>query len=123
MSTLYGVGDSVGSAAEKVRVPLIGTAAAAGVAGAAALGSRALSRRHSNGIPRKSARQLRSAAGGVGRLGKDVGKLGKEIGEAGFRFGIGETDVEVRKSGSNSKSRQSPLEALLSALTSRRSVR
>jgi hypothetical protein len=101
--------------AEKVRGPLIGTAAAAGLAGAAALGTRALSHRNGHGRS-KSVRRLRSAAGGIG-------KLGKEMGEAGFRLGVGDMDVEVRKAGNNSKARQSPLEALLLALTSRRSVK
>jgi hypothetical protein len=105
----------VGTAAQKAKVPaLVGTTAAAAIAGGVALGSRLSTRGHRGStIP---VRAFRSTA-------DEVGKISKEIGRAGLRVGIGEVDLEVRKSGRDSDSRQSPLEALVTALTSRRSER
>jgi hypothetical protein len=112
VGTLRGVGSTVGTAAEKAGVPaLVGTATAAAIAGGVAMRSRSTTR--GSTMP---ARALRSTA-------DEVAKIGKEVGRAGLRIGVGEVDLEVRKSGGDSKSRQSPIEGLLTALTSRRAAR
>jgi hypothetical protein len=105
----------VGTVARKAKVPaLVGTTAAAAIAGGVALGSRLSNRgHHGSSVP---GRALHSTA-------DQFSRISKEIGRAGLRVGIGEVDLEVRKSGHDSESRQSPLEALVTALTSRRSDR
>ena len=90
---------------------IVGTAAAAGLAGGMALGSRMFSQRKIAGIP-------------VGRhpmkaVAKEAHSVGKEIGRAGFRLGVGDVNMEVQR-GRNSARRDSPLEVLIKGLTQRR---
>ena len=128
---LNGVGDSVGSAAEKVggtvstvadrvKVPaLVGTAAAAGMVGGV-LGLRALSRgRTTSKVP------LPNMQGGVLKsMAHEVQEVGKGIGKAGFRLGVGDVSMEVQSGrGRKKDSRDSPLEVLLKGLTERHSNR
>jgi hypothetical protein len=127
---LNGVGDSVGSAAEKVggtvssaadkaKVPaLVGTVAAAGIMGGV-LGTRALSRGKSTSkIP------MPKVGNGVFKsVAHEVQEVGKEIGKAGFRLGVGDVSMEVQKGKGSKDTRDSPLEVLLHGLTQRRSKR
>jgi hypothetical protein len=128
---MNGVGDSVGTAAEKVggtvatvadkaKVPaLVGTVAAAGIAGGV-LGSRRLSRGKATRklpVPKMSNGILKSVA-------HEVQEVGKEIGKAGFRMGVGNVNMEVQSGKNRNKdTRDSPLEVLLKGLTERRSNR
>jgi len=133
--TLSGVGDSIGSAAgkagesvgnvaKKAKTPaLVGTVAAAGLAGGVALGSRMLSRPK---LGRQSAgsRALKSMTGKGGAfksVAHEVQQVGKEIGKAGFRMGVGDVSMEVKRG--DKEQRDSPLEVLLHGLTNRRSKR
>jgi hypothetical protein len=98
------VGDSIGTAAQKAKVPaIVGAVGAAGLAGGMALGSRMLGRR---GGPLKS-------------VAREVQHAGRELGKAGFRLGVGDVNMEVQK-GRNSARRDSPLEVLIKGLTARR---
>ena len=126
--TLSGVGDSVGSAvgkagesvgtvARKAKTPaLMGTVAAAGLAGGIALGSKMLSR------PKVARMPIPGRGGALKSVAKEARGVGKEIGKAGFRLGVGDVSMEV-KSGNKDERRDSPLEVLLKGLTSRRSSR
>jgi hypothetical protein len=127
---LSGVGDTVGSTAEKVggtvssaagkaKVPaLVGTAAAAGLLGGV-LGSRALSRgKGSSKVPMPSMRN-----GALKSVAHEVQQVGKEIGKAGFRMGVGDVSMEVQSGEKSKGKRDSPLEVLLHGLTQRRSKR
>ena len=122
---LNGVGDTVGSAAEKVggtvstaadkaKVPaLVGTAAAAGIMGGV-LGTRALSRgKATSKIPTPGMRN-----GVFKAVAHEVQEVGKEIGKAGFRLGVGDVSMEVQKG--RKDQRDSPVEVLLKGLTNRR---
>ena len=125
--TLTGVGDSIGSAvgkagdsagtvARKAGTPaLIGTAAAAGLAGGLALGARMLSNQKGAGIP------VRRGSGALKSVAHEMQQVGKEIGQAGFRLGVGDVNMEVQKG--RKEQRDSPLEVLLNGLTNRRSKR
>ena len=128
---LSGVGDNVGSAAEKVgdtvgtaagkaKVPaLVGTAAAAGIVGGLALGSRVLSRgKASSKVPVPNMR-----GGAFKSLATEVSNVGKEISKAGFRLGVGDLDMEVQRGKRSKDTRDSPLEVLINGLTARRSKR
>ena len=114
------VGDTVGTAAGKAKVPaLVGTAAAAGIVGGMALGSRVLSRgKGSSKVPMPTMRgkALKSVA-------NEMQNVGKEISKAGFRLGVGDLDMEVQRGKRSKDTRDSPLEVLLNGLTSRRSKR
>jgi hypothetical protein len=68
---------------------LVGTAAAAGILGGLAVGSRVLSRR--------------TARGGLRSVANEVQQIGKEIGKAGFRLGIGDVNMEVHSGKKRSK--------------------
>jgi len=127
---LNGVGDTVGSAAEKVggtvstaadkaKVPaLVGTAAAAGIMGGV-LGTRALSRgKATSKIPTPGMRN-----GVFKAVAHEVQEVGKEIGKAGFKLGVGDVSMEVQKGKGSKDVRDSPLEVLLHGLTQRRSKR
>jgi hypothetical protein len=127
---LSGVGDSVGSAtekvggtvstvADKVKVPaLVGTVAAAGLLGGA-LGSRALSRgRGTSKVPLPNMR-----GGMLKSVAHEVQEVGKEIGKAGFRMGVGDVSMEVQSGRGKKDARDSPIEVLLKGLTQRRSNR
>jgi hypothetical protein len=89
---------------DKASVPaLVGTAAAA-IASGVVLGR----------ASRKS--RLRTTT-------DELARIGRAVGEVGLRVGIGDVDMELRKAKSNSKTRQSPIEGLLTALTSRNASR
>jgi len=94
---------------------LVGTAAAAGLAGGVALGGRMLSRPKVAGIP------LRRRNGTVKSVAHEVQQVGKELGKAGFRLGVGDVNMEVQRG--RKDNRESPLEVLIHSLTSRRSKR
>ena len=118
-------GQSVGAAAQKAKVPaIVGTAAAAGLAGGMALRSHMSPRRKVAGIP--LGRRPRTITVGRSRPLKSVVKeaqqVGKEIGKAGFRLGVGDVNMEVQR-GNNAPKRDSPLEVLVKGLTSRRAKR
>jgi hypothetical protein len=144
--TLTGVGDSIGSAAgkagdsvgtvaRKAKTPaLVGTVAAAGLAGGVALGSRMLSRPKVAGVPvrrPRGSRALKSMPSGSAAfksVAREAQHLGKEIGKAGFRLGVGDVDMEVKRGRmevqkGRKEQRDSPLEVLLHGLTNRRSKR
>jgi hypothetical protein len=102
-------GDSVVTVAQKAKVPaLLGTAAAAGVAGGVALSRRAGGSSWRGNGPFKS-------------VAHEMQEVGKEIGKAGFRLGVGDVNVEVQRG--RREKRDSPLEVLLNGLTARRSKR
>ena len=125
--TLTGVGDSIGSAvgkagdsagtvARKAGTPaLVGTAAAAGLAGGLALGARMLSNRKVAGVP------VRRGSGALKSVAHEMQQVGKEIGKAGFRLGVGDVNMEVQRG--KRENRDSPLEVLLHGLTHRRAKR
>jgi hypothetical protein len=83
-------GDSAGTVARRAGTPaLVGTAAAAGLAGGLALGARMLSNQKVAGIPmRRGSKALKSVV-------HEMQEVGKEIGKAGFRLGIGDVNMEV----------------------------
>jgi hypothetical protein len=124
--TLTGVGDSIGSAvgkagnsvgtvAQKAKTPaMVGTAAAAGLAGGIALGARVLSRPKGPRIPT-------GRGGAFKSLAHEMQEVGKEIGKSGFRLGVGDVSMEVQKG--RKEQRDSPLEVRLNGLTNRRSKR
>jgi hypothetical protein len=116
-STAEKVGSSVGAVAQKMKTPaLMGTAAAAGLAGGVALRSRTQPQSKFAGIPTlRNGGTLRSVA-------HEVQEVGKEIGKQGFRLGVGDVNMEVQRGGRKGH-RDSPLEVLLHGLTSRRSNR
>ena len=126
--TLTGVGDSIGSAvgkagdsagtvARKAGTPaLVGTAAAAGLAGGLALGARMLSK--PEGLP---VSPVRRGSGALKSVVHEMQQVGKEIGKAGFRLGVGDVNMEVQRG--RKEQRDSPLEVLLHGLTNRRSKR
>ena len=95
---------------------LVGTAAAAGLAGGVALRSRMLSRPKVAGVP------LRRRNGTFKSVAREMQEVGKEIGKTGFRLGVGDVNMEVQRGG-RKENRDSPLEVLLHSLTSRRSKR
>jgi hypothetical protein len=134
--TLTGVGDSIGSAvgkagnsvgtvAQKAKTPaMVGTAAAAGLAGGIALGARVLSRPKGPRIPTGRPKALKAVTGRGGAfksLAHEMQEVGKEIGKSGFRLGVGDVSMEVQKG--RKEQRDSPLEVLLNGLTNRRSKR
>ena len=134
--TLTGVGDSIGSAvgkagdsvgtvAQKAKTPaMVGTAAAAGLAGGIALGARMLSRPKGPRIPTGRSKALKAVTGRGGAfksLAHEMQEVGKEIGKSGFRLGVGDVSMEVQKG--RKEQRDSPLEVLLNGLTNRRSKR
>ena len=121
-------GESVGTVAQKAKTPaLVGTVAAAGLAGGMALGSRMFSRPKVAKVPvRRSpaSRAMKSMTGKGGAfksVANEVQQVGKEIGKAGFRMGVGDVSMEVKRG--DKEQRDSPLEVLLHGLTNRRSKR
>jgi hypothetical protein len=59
----------------------------------------------------------------MGKAGKGIGKAGKEIGSAGVTIGVGDVTMDVRRGRKDAAgNRQSPLEVLLSGLTSRKTA-
>ena len=115
-SAVEKAGSSVGTVAQRAKVPaLVGTAAAAGLAGGVALRSRMLPRPRVAGVP------LPRRNGAFRLVAHEMQQVGKEIGKAGFRLGVGDLDMEVQRG--RGAQRDSPLEVLLHSLTSRRSKR
>lgn len=53
----------------------------------------------------------------------ELARIGRAVGDVGLRVGIGDVDMELRRAKRDSKTRQSPLEGLLTALTSRNASR
>lgn len=114
------VGDTVGTAASKAKVPaLVGGAAAAGIMGGLALGSRVMSR----GKPNSKVPMPNMRSGAFKTVANEVQQVGKEIGRAGFRLGVGDVSMEVQSGRRAKDTRDSPLEVLLHGLTARRSKR
>ena len=95
---------------------LVGTAAAAGLAGGLALGARMLSEPEGSRRPGQAL-----AAGAFKSVAHEMQQVGKEIGKAGFRLGVGDVNMEVQRG--RKEKRDSPLEVLLNGLTNRRSKR
>jgi hypothetical protein len=81
---------------------MVGTAAAAGLVGGVVVGAR---RRRDPGLT---------------RLAREVGRLGKATMVAGRRLGEVEEDLRVVREQAEESRRQSAIEVVLSALTSRR---
>jgi hypothetical protein len=110
---------------------MVGTAAAAGLAGGIALGARMLSRPKGSRIPAGRSGALKSVTGRGGgalkSLAHEVQGVGREIGKSGFRLGVGDVSMEVQKGRmevqKGKERRDSPLEVLLHGLTNRRSKR
>jgi hypothetical protein len=103
------VASSVGRAASKAKTPLLaGGAAAAGVAGGLALGTR--HSRHSKVLPRRPKVKIDS---------HDLAKAAKEVGQ--FGADVGQLALELRKNreAANGTKRRSPIEVVLQGLTSR----
>jgi hypothetical protein len=95
----------------------VGTAAAAGIVGGLALGSRVLSRGRTTGkVPMPNMR-----GGALKAVTNEVREVGKEISKAGFRLGVGDVNMEVQRGQRSKDTRDSPLEVLLNGLTARRS--
>jgi hypothetical protein len=124
------VGGSVGTVAKRAAVPtLVGTAAAAGLAGGVALGARMLGRGKSGSkvpMPRMRGAKVpmpRMRNGALKSMAHEVQQVGKEMGKTGFRVGIGDVSMEVQKGEHSKDTRDSPLEVLLNGLTSRRAKR
>jgi hypothetical protein len=135
-----GAGQTVGTVAKKARGPaLVGGLTAAGLAGGVALGSRFMGGRSPlhfrNGsspvtpVARGAGKGLRKAGKGIGKAGKGIGKAGKgigkageEIGKTGLTIGVGDVTMDLRRGRKESREgrKQSPVEVLLSGLTSRR---
>jgi len=91
--------------ADKAKLPaLVGTAAAA-IASGVVLGSRA------------------SRRGRLRTTTDELARIGRAVGDVGVRVGIGDVDMELRRAKKDSKTRQSPIEGLLTALTSRNASR
>ena len=108
--TLTGVGDSIGSAvgkagdsvgtvAQKAKTPaLVGTAAAAGLAGGIALGARMLSRPKVAGSDRPVEARQRSPAGGAFKsVAHECSRWARRSARAGFRLGVGDVNMEVQR--------------------------
>lgn len=70
----------------------------------------------------KAGKGIGKAGKGIGKAGKGIGKAGKEIGKAGVTLGVGDVTMDVRRGRKQAQGRrrQSPVEVLLSGLTSRR---
>jgi hypothetical protein len=81
---------------------MVGAAAAAGLVGGVVVGAR------------------KRRATGFERLAREVGRLGKAAAVAGRRLGEVDEDLRVVREQAEESRRQSAIEVLLSALTSRR---
>jgi len=107
---------------------------AAGLAGGVALGSKLVGARNPMTTRNGRAKPLKSVSRGIGSAGKDIGKgigkagkgigkAGKEIGSAGVTLGVGDVTMDMRRGRKEAAGRrQSPLEVLLSGLTSRKTA-
>lgn len=114
------VGGTVGTAAQKAKVPaLVGTVGAAGLAGGIALGARMLGNgKRSSRIPVPRMRR-----GSFKSVAHEMQQVGREITKAGFHVGVGDVSMEVQKGKRSKDTRDSPLEVLINGLTARRSKR
>jgi hypothetical protein len=81
---------------------MVGSAAAAGLVGGVVAGAR------------------KRRASGVERLAREVGRLGKAAAIAGRRLGEVDEDLRAVREQAEASRRQSPIEVVLAALTSRR---
>jgi hypothetical protein len=105
---------SVGSAVEKAKGPaLVGTAAAAGLAGGVALGSRLM-----NG--RKSPGRRFGNSGVMKAVAREAGNVGREVRKQGLHVGVGDIAMDLHRRDRESRRRRSPIEVLLQSLTERR---
>ena len=103
---------------------MVGTAAAAGLAGGLALRSKMASRRKVPRIPIGGSHPIKAIGGShpLKSVVREAQQVGKEIGKAGFRVGVGDVSMSVQK-GNGSEKRDSPLEVLIKGLTSRHTPR
>jgi hypothetical protein len=103
------VARTIGTAAKKAKVPLVaGSAAAAGMAAGTVLGSRLQANRRSHvlGVPMPWRSELKSAAKHTARAGQWIAAM--------------QADVQAVRAQAEQSRRESPIEVLLSGLTSRR---
>ena len=107
---------SVGSAVGKAKGPaLVGTAAAAGLAGGVALGSKLM-----NGRKSPAQRFSRGRSNLMKAVAREAGVVGKEVRRQGFHVGVGDLAMDVHRR-EGDRRRRSPVEVLLQSLTERRS--
>ena len=106
---------SIGSAVSKAKGPaLVGTAAAAGLAGGVALGSKLL-----NGGRKSPARRFSRGRGTVMKaVAREAGVVGREVRKHGVQVGVGDLAMEVHRREAR-KSGRSPIEVVLQSLTRR----
>jgi hypothetical protein len=105
---------SVGSVVQKAKGPaLVGTAAAAGIAGGVALGSRLMSAR------RSPARRF-ARSGVMKTLAQEASNVGREVRRQGVHVGVGNVSMDVQRRNGTQKQRRSPIEVVLQGLTERR---
>jgi hypothetical protein len=103
------VAGTIGTAANKAKGPLIaGSAAAAGMAAGTVLGSRLQANRRSHvlGVPMPRGSELKSGAKQAARAGQWIAGM--------------QADVRAVRAQAEQSRRESPIEVLLSGLTSRR---
>ena len=120
-----GAGDSVTTAAKRVKTPVLAAGAtAAGLAGGALLGSRMASRRSGlSGFLRPQRKVLGVPVGrksGLEVTASALGKVAKELGSAAGKASDTTEDVRQVREHLDRLNRQSPVEVLLSGLTHRR---
>ncbi len=118
-------GDSVTTAAKRVKTPVLAAGAtAAGLAGGALLGSRMASRRSGlSGFLRPQRKVLGVPVGrksGLEVTASALGKVAKELGSAAGKASDTTEDVRQVREHLDRLNRQSPVEVLLSGLTHRR---
>jgi hypothetical protein len=118
-------GDSIATAARKARGPALAAgAAAAGLAGGLALGSRATSKRRGMSAllaPRR--RVLGVPAGrknGVVRTAKALGQVARELSSATNQVSVTTDEIRQVREQLDKANRRSPLEVVLDGLTHRR---
>ncbi len=120
-----GAGDSVTTAAKRVKTPVLAAGAtAAGLAGGALLGSRMASRRSGlTGFLRPQRRVLGVPVGrksGLEVTASALGKVARELGSVAGKASDTTDDVRQVREQLDRLNRQSPVEVLLSGLTHRR---
>jgi hypothetical protein len=120
-----GAGDTVTSAAKRVRGPVLAAGAtAAGLAGGAVLGSRMASRRRGlAGLIRPQRKVLGVPVGrkrGLETTAKALGKVAQELGSVAGKASDTTEDIRQVRDQLDRLNRQSPVEVLLSGLTHRR---
>lgn len=125
VSKAKGAGDSVTTAAKRVKTPVLAAGAtAAGLAGGALLGSRMASRRSGlTGFLRPQRRVLGVPVGrksGLEVTASALGKVARELGSVAGKASDTTDDVRQVREQLDRLNRQSPVEVLLSGLTHRR---